>query len=1091
MAEKPPPPGWGKIFWHQIYPFQAIYSNFGFCGRKAPPPSRIRENFLTLDLSISGNFKQLWFLWQKSLPPPRMRENFLTSDLSNSGNFEQLWFLWQKSPPPPGWGKIFWHQIYPFQQFQANFPSSRGGAFLPQKSKLLEIVWNYSFHEFLSNFGFCGRKAPPLQDKRKFFDIRSIHFRQFQATLVFVAEKPPPQGWGKIFWHQIYPIQAILSNFGFCGRKAPPPPGWGKIFWHQIYPFQQFQANFPSSRGGAFLPQKSKLLEIVWNYSFHEFLSNFGFCGRKAPPLQDKRKFFDIRSIHFRQFQATLVFVAEKPPPPKDEGNVLTPDLSTLGNFEQLWFLWQKSPPPRMRENFLTPDLSISGNFKQLWFLWQKSPPPPPPRMREKFLTSDLSISGNFEQLWFLWQKSPPPPHRWGKFLWHQIYPIQAILSNFGFCGRKAPPPPLTGWGKNFWHQIYPFHAISSNFGFCGRKAFPTQDEGKNFDTRSIHFRQFQATLVFVAEKPPPPRWGKLFWHQIDPIQASLSNFGFCGRKAPPPHSQDEGNFLTSDLSISGNFEQLWFLWQKSLPHPGWGKKFWHQIYPFQAISSNFGFCGRKASPPHPLGWGKNFWHQIYPIQAILSRFGFCGRKAPPPARMRGKFLTPDLSNSGNFEQLWFLWQKSAPPGWGNNIWHQIYPLQAILSNFGFCGRIAPPLPGWGEIFWHQIYPIQAISSKFGFCGRKAPPPRMRENFLTPDLSISAISSKFSLIWGGCFSATKIKVAWNCLKLSISGNFEQLWFLWQKSPPPFSMRENFLTPDLSISGNFEQLWLLWQKSTPPDEGNFFDTRSIHFRQFWATLVFVAEKPPLQDKRKFFDIRSIHFRQFQATLVFVAEKPPPPKDEGKIFDIRSIQFRQFWATLIFVAEKPPSPGWGKIFWHQIYPFQQFQANFPSSRGGGCFCATKIKVARNCLKLFISRIFEQLWFLWQKSPPPLQHVGKTFDTRSIHFRKFWATLICVAEKPPPPRMRENFLTPDLSISGNFEQLWFCGRKAPPLPHTPGWGKIFWHQIYPIQAILSNFGFVAEKPPPPTPRIREKFLTSDLSISGNFEQLWFLWQ
>ena len=38
-----------------------------------------------------------------------------------------------------------------------------------------------------------------------------------------------------------------------------------------------------------------------------------------------------------------------------------------------------EKPPPQMRENFLTPDLSSSGNFEQLWFLWQKSPPPPPP----------------------------------------------------------------------------------------------------------------------------------------------------------------------------------------------------------------------------------------------------------------------------------------------------------------------------------------------------------------------------------------------------------------------------------------------------------------------------------------------------------------------------------------------------------------------------------------------------------------------------------------------------------------------------------------------------------------------------------------
>ena len=149
MAEKPPSPGWGKIFWLQIYPFQAILSNFGFCGRKAPPP-------------------------------PMITEIFLTSDLSISGNFEQLWFLWQKSPPPPEWGKIFWLQIYPFQAIS-------------------------------SNFGFCGRKAP--HDNGNFFDFRSIHFRQFWATLVFVAEKPPPPpGWGKIFWHQIYPFQACIRH---------------------------------------------------------------------------------------------------------------------------------------------------------------------------------------------------------------------------------------------------------------------------------------------------------------------------------------------------------------------------------------------------------------------------------------------------------------------------------------------------------------------------------------------------------------------------------------------------------------------------------------------------------------------------------------------------------------------------------------------------------------------------------------------------------------------------------------------------------------------------------------------------------------
>ena len=211
-----------------------------------------------------------------------MREIFLTSDLSISGNFEQLWFLWQKSPP---------------------------------------------------------------KDEGKFFDIRSIHFRQFWATLVFVTEKHPPPGWGKIFWHQIYPFQAILSNFDFCDRKAPHPIGWGKFFWHQIYPFQAISSNFGFCDRKAPLPGWG---EIFWHqiYPIQAILSNFGFCGRKAPPPQDEETFFDIRSIHFRQFWATLVFVTEK-------------------------------PPPRMRETFLTPDLSVSGNFEQLWFLWQKSHPPP------------------------------------------------------------------------------------------------------------------------------------------------------------------------------------------------------------------------------------------------------------------------------------------------------------------------------------------------------------------------------------------------------------------------------------------------------------------------------------------------------------------------------------------------------------------------------------------------------------------------------------------------------------------------------------------------------------------------------------------
>ena len=179
----------GKFFDTRSIHFRQFWVNLVLVAEKLPPPPLPRwgKNFLIPDISISGNFKQLWFWWQKS-PPLPIRENFLTPDLSISANFEQLWFWWQKSPPPPMKEKL----LTPDLSTSGNF----------------EQLW------------FWWKKRPPPPDEGKNFDTRSIHFRQFQATLVLVEEKPPPK-WGKIFLHWIYPFQTILSNFGFCGRKAP------------------------------------------------------------------------------------------------------------------------------------------------------------------------------------------------------------------------------------------------------------------------------------------------------------------------------------------------------------------------------------------------------------------------------------------------------------------------------------------------------------------------------------------------------------------------------------------------------------------------------------------------------------------------------------------------------------------------------------------------------------------------------------------------------------------------------------------------------------------------------------------------------
>ena len=76
-------------------------------------------------------------------------------------------------------------------------------------------------------------------------------------------------------------------------------------------------------------------------------------------------------------------------------------------------------------------------------------------------------------------------------------------------------------------------------------------------------------------------------------ISCNFQQLWFSWQKSPPP----PGKILRLDLSISCNFQQLWFSWQKSLLPPK-RKKFWDWIYPFHAISSNFGSVGRKVPPP-------------------------------------------------------------------------------------------------------------------------------------------------------------------------------------------------------------------------------------------------------------------------------------------------------------------------------------------------------------------------------------------------------------------------------------------------------------------------------------------------------------
>ena len=210
-----------------------------------------------------------------------------------------------------------------------------------------------------------------------------------------------------------------------------------------------------------------------------------------------------------------------------------------------------------------------------------------------------------------------------------------------------------------FFTQDLSISGNSQQLWFLWQKSPPRMRDF--FYTGSIIFRQFPATLVFVAESPLPDEG--IFLHWIYPFQAISSNFGFCGRKAPPP-CQDEGNFFYTGSTHFREFPAiLVFVAEKPLRLQD-EVNFLHRIYPFQEISRNFGFCGRKALHLPP-GWG-NFFTLDLSISGYFQQLWFLWQKAPSPPRMREIFFTQDLSISGNFQQFWFLWQKSPLPlGWG------------------------------------------------------------------------------------------------------------------------------------------------------------------------------------------------------------------------------------------------------------------------------------------------------------------------------------------------------------------------------------------------------------------------------------------
>ena len=92
--------------------------------------------------------------------------------------------------------------------------------------------------------------------------------------------------------------------------------------------------------------------------------------------------------------------------------------------------------------------------------------------------------------------------------------------------------------------------------------------------------------------------------------------------KPPPPHLQEQGNFFRLDLSISCNFQQLLFRWQKSP----------HSLPPSLALSPFLtpSLPPSPSLPPPPPRNREIFLDWIYPFHAISQQLWFQVAEKPP-----------------------------------------------------------------------------------------------------------------------------------------------------------------------------------------------------------------------------------------------------------------------------------------------------------------------------------------------------------------------------------------------------------------------------------------------------------------------------
>ena len=146
---------------------------------------------------------------------------------------------------------------------------------------------------------------------------------------------------------------------------------------------------------------------------------------------------------------------------------------------------------------------------------------------------------------------------------------------------------------------------------------------------------QFPATLVFGGRKVPPRKREHFLKLDLS-ISCNFQQLWLLvAEKPPPPPPRNRENFFRLDLSISWQFPAtLVFGGRTARPLPPEQGKLLNWIYPFHAISSNFGFWWQKRPPPPPKGTGKTFYTRSIHFMQFPATL-VSGGRTPPPIHTR------------------------------------------------------------------------------------------------------------------------------------------------------------------------------------------------------------------------------------------------------------------------------------------------------------------------------------------------------------------------------------------------------------------------------------------------------------------------